>query len=171
MVRKGRRAARWHGFTLLEVMLASTILLGAVIVLGELAHLGIRNAAAARDLTTAEFLCRGTMNEITSGILPADEVESAVVTSAPGWVYSVEVVPLEHAGLSSLRVTVAQDLPEEKRPITFSLFRWVPAELDRSSANAVGTLGSGTDYGARAGGTNNSGAPTTATPSGTRGAP
>ena len=128
-----------RGFSLLEVLLASAILLGAVIVLGELAHLGIRNAAAARDLTTAELICRSTMNEIVAGILPADEVEDAVVTSMPGWVYSVEVVPLEHAGVSALRVTVAADLPDEQRPLTFSLMRWVPASRDGHLTGALGT--------------------------------
>jgi prepilin-type N-terminal cleavage/methylation domain-containing protein len=128
-----------HGFSLLEVLLASVILLGAVVVLGELAHLGIRNAAAARDLTTAELICRSTMNEIVAGIAPAAEVENAVVMSTPGWVYSVEFVPLEHAGVTALRVRVAEDLPEEKQPLTFSLVRWVPANLDSSAADSFGT--------------------------------
>jgi hypothetical protein len=129
---------------LLEVLLASAILLGAVIVLGELAHLGIRNAAAARDLTTAEFICRTTMNEIVAGISPAEEVENAVVMSTPGWVYSVELLPLEHPGVAALRVTVAEDLPEEKQPLTFSLVRWVPADLD---SNAPGSLDTDRDSG------------------------
>ena len=135
----GRTRTPRRGFSLLEVLLASVILLGAVVVLAELAHLGIRNAAAARDLTTAELICRSTMNEIVAGISPAEEVENAVVMSTPGWIYSVELLPLEHPGVVALRVTVAEDLPEEKQPLTFSLVRWIPANLDSNAAGSFGT--------------------------------
>jgi prepilin-type N-terminal cleavage/methylation domain-containing protein len=136
-----------RGFSLLEVLLASAILLGAVIVLGELAHLGIRNAAAARDLTTAELICRSTMNEIVAGISPAEEIENAVVMSTPGWVYSVEFVPLEHPGVTAIRVTVAEDIPEERDPLTFSLVRWVPASLDSNASSSFGTDFSSSSFG------------------------
>jgi prepilin-type N-terminal cleavage/methylation domain-containing protein len=129
-----------RGFSLIEVLLASALLLGAVVVLGELAHLGIRNSAKARDLTTAEFLCRSTMNEVISQIIPADKVEDTPLASTPGWNYSVDFLPLEQPGLAALRVTVTEDLPEGKKPITFSLVRWVPADLqeDRLGASEPG---------------------------------
>lgn len=139
----GRACRARRGFSLLEVVFASAILLGAVVVLGELAHMGIRNAAAARDLTTAEFICRNTLNEITAGILPTEEVENAVVTSTPGWVYSVELIPLEYPGTTALRVTVAEDLPEEQEPLTFSLVRWIPTSPNGNSSLNLGGSGLG----------------------------
>jgi len=118
---KSSRAA----FSLLEVLLATGILLGAIAVLGELARLGRLNALAARDQTQAQLLCESKLSEILAGAESAEPHSDQPLTEAPGWLFRVEREPLEHEGLTSLRVTVAQDLPEAKRPVRFSLVRWM----------------------------------------------
>src|SRR5262245_33078232 len=53
----GRARRARAGFSLMEVLMATSMLLASVIVLGELAGIGRRNASAARELATAEILC------------------------------------------------------------------------------------------------------------------
>lgn len=116
-----RRAA----FSLLEVLLATGILLGAVAVLGELARLGRINALAARDQTQAQLLCETMLGEILAGAESGEPHSEQPLEAAPGWLCRIDREPLEQPGLTSLRVTVAQDLPEAKRPVRFSLVRWI----------------------------------------------
>jgi prepilin-type N-terminal cleavage/methylation domain-containing protein len=128
----GRRLARnRQGFSLLEVVLALAILVGAIAVLGELVRLGTLGAAGARDLTQAQLLCESKMAEITAGILPPDPVQYAAfevytddqLESTAEWVYSIEWEATDLPGLIVIRVTVEQDLPPEHRPMSFSLAR------------------------------------------------
>ena len=121
---------RRPGFSLLEVILALAILAGAVAVLGEVARHGLDTARIARDLTSAQLLCESLSAEITSGLVQPDSVERAKVDavsdpSQMGWVYSVEVESTDIEGLLAVRVTVMQDLPEERHPVRCSLVRWM----------------------------------------------
>jgi len=125
--------AQRRGFSLLEVILALAILLGAVAVLGELARLTLENARIARDQARAQLLCESKLAEILAGIAPPEPVEGAPaettddlgLSAEPEWLYSVEMEPAEQEGLVAVRVRVYQDLPPEKRPVEFSLVRWM----------------------------------------------
>ena len=110
----GRPRSRRHsdGFTLLEVLLALSILVGGIVVLGEVVRAGMRNAAAARDLARAELLCESKLAEITAGVTPPESMSNVPLGSSQSWQYSVTVDSLEEAGLLSVSVTVARNLPE-----------------------------------------------------------
>jgi len=119
-----------RGFSLLEVILALSILAGAMAVLGELARHGLESTRIARQLTYAQLICESKLAEITSGMTLPDPVDGVPVEvmSDPtqmGWLYSIEVENTQIDGLLAVRVTVMQDLPEEKRPVRCSLVRWV----------------------------------------------
>lgn len=123
------RSARHLGFSLLEVLLAMAILGGAIVVLGEAGRFGLENARMARDLSEAQLLCETKLAEIaTSGQYP--EMVNGDVLSGPsglgraGWLYAVETEDVDN-GLLAVRVTVMQDLPEENRPVSFSVVRWM----------------------------------------------
>jgi type II secretion system protein I len=123
---RGRR-----GFSLLEVILALAILTGAIAVLGEAIRLGMRNAQTARDLTQAQLLCESKLAEIATGILPSDPVQQVPFDCVVGdgeieWLYSISRETSEEDGLYLVCVTVTQNLAPEKRPVEFSLYRWVP---------------------------------------------
>jgi general secretion pathway protein I len=127
------------GFSLLEVLLALAILTGAIAVLGELARIGLRCAAAARDLTQAQLLCETKLAEIISGIQPPTSVQKAQFEKIDPsenlpWVYSIEEQTIDEEGLIAVRVTVTQDLPPEKHPLSFSLTQWIPDPSLESSA-------------------------------------
>jgi Tfp pilus assembly protein PilV len=115
-----------RGFSLLEVLLATTILLGAIVVLGQLTSIGYRNATAARDETTAQLLCQSILNEMVAGIRPLAPAAEAPIFNQPGWLSAATVYPVaQPPGLVAVEVTVRQDRPVEKRPVEFKLRRWL----------------------------------------------
>jgi hypothetical protein len=120
-------------------MLATSILLGCLIVLGELAAVGRRHARDAEQLTEAQLLARSRLNEILAGAAPLESQPAGDDGELPGWSCKVEVEPLGRFGLSSVTVTVAR-VPAETLETSargggksFSLTRWVHSS-DRSLA-------------------------------------
>ncbi len=133
-----RRCSSNEGFTLLEVLLALSILVGGIVVLGEVVRAGMRNAAAARDLARAQLLCESKLAEITAGVTPPESMSNVPLGASQAWQYSVAVDSLDEAGLLSVSVTVARNLPEEKRPVSFTLVRWIrdPEAIAQAKADA-----------------------------------
>jgi type II secretory pathway pseudopilin PulG len=133
-----RRRANRDGFNLLEVILALSILTGAIAVLGEVNRLSLRNATYAREMTQAQLLCESKMAEITAGILLPEQVTGAqfdvstdnsldttIDDSQVQWVYSIERDTVDDEGLLWVKVTVEQDPPDPTQPIDCSLVRWI----------------------------------------------
>jgi prepilin-type N-terminal cleavage/methylation domain-containing protein len=143
-----------RAFTLLEVMLSLAILVGALAALSELGRTGGRCAKISRDMTRAEMLCEGVMNQVTSGLISPESVQrQSVVDPVKGnslatdddiapWVYSIDLQTIDQDGLIAVTVTVAQDLPAEQHPIGYSLIRWIPdpdIETSDTSSTSTGT--------------------------------
>jgi prepilin-type N-terminal cleavage/methylation domain-containing protein len=123
---RGNRAAKSRSaFTLLEVILALAILVGALAVLGELADQGLTNARSAATLAEAQLLCESKMAEVAAGIVPASTVSGATLETDPAWSYSIIAEPTLDEGLIAVRVTVYETLPAEKRPTEYALVRWM----------------------------------------------
>ncbi len=115
-----------RGFSLMEVLLATALLMGCVVVLSELANIGRQHIRKAEKTAAAELICQSALNEILIGAAPAETFERRPVEDPPGWVISLDVQPLEkRPGLAALEITVAEDLPEDKRAVEFSLKRWI----------------------------------------------
>jgi len=128
--KRGCKAAAGVGFSLLEVILALAILTGAIAVLGEIARSALRNAQAARDITRAQLLCEGILNEIAAGLIPCDPVFDVPCAQLfderdPGWLYSIDSMALDEDGLIAVQVTVRQDLPPTHQPVEVTLVRWM----------------------------------------------
>jgi hypothetical protein len=124
----------------MEVLLATSILLACLIVLGQMATVGRQHAEDAESLTVAQLLCQAKLNEILIGAQPMASQSATPIPEMPGWTYEVQVETLNQYDLAAIRVTVA---PEEtdggprRRGKRFSLLRWMHAP----QANAR-TLGS-----------------------------
>jgi hypothetical protein len=129
------------GFSLLEVLMATSILLGSVIVLNQLAEIGRKNAADAQDLSTAQLLCETRLNELLAGHEPIEPIDQEPIMEAPGWVLSVDVSPIESKeaqradALAALRVTVAREALAGKTSNGFTLVRWIPDPAGNRSQN------------------------------------
>ncbi|MBX3440563.1 MAG: hypothetical protein KF861_23940, partial [Planctomycetaceae bacterium] len=63
------------GFSLMEVILATAILLGSVVVLGELAGMGRRQSLRGRELSEAQLLCEQVLQELLLGLREFEQVE------------------------------------------------------------------------------------------------
>jgi Tfp pilus assembly protein PilV len=113
-----------HGFSLLEVLLATGLLVGSLIVLADLASIGRRHADDAQQLTAAQAGCETRLNEILAGLQPAESVEDQPLESLPGWLCSVNVDSLRQPGLIQVRVTVKTEA-EALRRREFTLVHWM----------------------------------------------
>ena len=133
-----RRAA---GFSLLEVLLATSILVGCLAVLSELAALGRRNAEEAQELTTAQAVCETHLNEILAGIKPAEPAEEQPVEGHPGWLYRVAVEQLPPTSLLQLEVTV-QVGSKGRHPREFTLVHLVRDPAARRREELAGAASS-----------------------------
>jgi len=121
---------RRGGFSLLEVLLATSILIGSSIALLELVMIGNRHANSARDLARSQRICQTRLNEILSGVAPQEVVRPTAVEEELGWVYWVDLRPLEQSNLLILEVSAARQPSPEQQLAKFSLVRWVRAKGD-----------------------------------------
>jgi Tfp pilus assembly protein PilV len=129
-----------RGFSLMEVMLSTSILLGSSIALIELATIGRKQANSAYDLNTAQLLCQAKLDEIVAGVISAKSVEEEELEENPEWMYSVEVLPFHVRPLMAVKVSVFQESKEGRRPTRFTLVRWLPDHSLNSSNNSPTAL-------------------------------
>ena len=64
-----------HGFSLIEIILSTAVLLGSVMVLSELAGIGRRQGQRAQDYTQAQLLCERQLSALLTGQTPITPVE------------------------------------------------------------------------------------------------
>jgi len=122
------------GFSLLEILLAISILGGSLAVLSQIAEIGTSAAREARELAICRMLCQSKLSEIllnaSAGISPQSifdaPLDSFDSTSTAIYNYTVEIQPASLDGLLSLRVSVKAVESDNITAIaTFSLTRWV----------------------------------------------
>jgi general secretion pathway protein I len=116
-----------RGLTLLEVILALAILAGAVAAIGELVRTGLLSATDARDYTRAELYAETLMSQVVSGAMATGSVTSSPVENDPNYLYSMvtEEVPADQAGLIKISITVGRNQTSPKKPVQFTLVRWM----------------------------------------------
>ncbi|MHB8898263.1 MAG: type IV pilus modification PilV family protein [Thermoguttaceae bacterium] len=103
-MKRSRRSA----FSLLEVMLATTVLLGSVIVLAHLAFVGTAHMDAARQYCAAQLACQAKMNEMLAGATPLEEVSGQAIRELPGWGLTVKIRSAGQPGLMAIEVTAEE---------------------------------------------------------------
>ena len=164
--RRSSVCARRRGLSLIEVILATAILMGSVIVLARLAGMGHSTGQKAEQYAEAQRVCEQTLNEIVLGLRPLEPVQQAqwqpaatfvdqsdrtaqanstaalfsVQRSGSQWIYSVQTRSVEEVrGLTLLSVAVNSAIPEGSmaRSITFRLSRWIRIPLSEESSSAI----------------------------------
>src|SRR5437016_2247783 len=120
-----RPYAHRRGLSLLEVILAIAILGGSLATIGQLIHIGARNAAQARDLTMAQLYAESQMNRFASSIEIPDTVRDAKYDDGGMYVYSVDKSMGDITGVMAVTVTVKQAPGTSIHPVSFALSRWI----------------------------------------------
>jgi prepilin-type N-terminal cleavage/methylation domain-containing protein len=150
-----------RGFSLIEVIMATAILLGSAVILSRLAGLGRTYAQNTTQLAQAQRICENTLNEIMTGLRPLDPVESAplvpvepsaqhdedrgeilrpgqpqdrlvTANNTPRWLHSVRLRQEDTTpGLMSLTVEVVQARRSDRQRMRYSLTRWIRQAPER----------------------------------------
>jgi Tfp pilus assembly protein PilV len=111
-------------------MVATVLLLAAVMALSRVAFLARRHATGAEDRTQAQLFCQNILQEILAGARPLAPV-SPEAFEGDAWVYRVDVETVEGAPLSKVTVQVermkdeSSRLPTEDEMEGFRLVRWM----------------------------------------------
>jgi prepilin-type N-terminal cleavage/methylation domain-containing protein len=129
------RQRQRRGLSLLEVIISIAILGGALVAIGELIRIGARNAANARDMTTAQLLCETRLSEMAAGVLDPLAGGSEMLDESGEWLCSVTSEPIDDSGLISISVFVTQNPDQFARPVSFSLTRWIVDPEVEAAAN------------------------------------
>lgn len=138
------------GMSLLEVIIATTLLLAAVMALSQVAFLARRNATGADQRTRAQEMAQNIVAEMLAGARPVAHVAPTTMEEDEQWIYMIQVEAIEGAALS--RVTVQVDrldaeeeaavrLPAEDEMGGFRLVHWVrsaPATMLDTAGSAGG---------------------------------
>ena len=116
------------GFSLLEVIIATAILVASSMGLLQLLSVGQQHLVRAERHAEAHFICQTLVDECQAGSLAVERVDRERVSDAPGWTYSVDLQPTQIANLIKVRVRVWREddsaSQSNDQPV-FELVRWV----------------------------------------------
>lgn len=119
-VRRGMR--RRSGLTLIEILLASVILAGALAALSQQNATGVEAALRSQLETEAAVKCQSKLNRLLAEGLPAADATNQAIEGDERWRWSAKVGSSDYVGLKWLTVTVHQN-GRNKAISTFSLSR------------------------------------------------
>lgn len=116
------------GLSLLEVVLALSILGIAVGILSTILQQSADNGLRARRMTQAQMVCESKMAEAMAGALPLQSTQWTPVASVDSstWYYSLEVIQAEQPNLIGVVIQVNDELAmtESQRPLS-KLVEWI----------------------------------------------
>jgi general secretion pathway protein I len=131
-------SSRWmhQGISLLEVVLALSILAMAAAYLAQATHLATENAIRARTISQAEIVAESVINQIVAGVLPAQSVSwtgyvppnsLAGGTGSSQWMYRIQTTGSEIRSMISVQVAV-QEVRAERAlndQADLTVVRWI----------------------------------------------
>ena len=122
------RTTKRTGLSLLEVVLALSILGISVGILSTIMQQSADNGLRARRITQAQMVCESKMAEAIAGALPLQSTQWTPVASvdATTWYYSLEVIQPEQPNMIGVVIQVNDELAmaESQRPLT-RLVEWI----------------------------------------------
>ncbi|MFO0943801.1 MAG: prepilin-type N-terminal cleavage/methylation domain-containing protein [Pirellulales bacterium] len=133
--RAGNRKA---GLSLLEVILALSILAAASAFLAQIMHLAAENAIRADVQTEAELIAENVMNQVVAGVLPTmspswtpysnpNPMGSMNMSTQMQWNYTISSFASEVPGMLCVRVSVQHLVAGSSTnpKIDYSINRWI----------------------------------------------
>ena len=126
---------RRGGFSLLEVVIATAILLAASMTLLRLLSIGRQHQVRAEKRAIAQSLCQTLIDEHQAGVMPIRPIDYATVPQNPNWSFSVDQQSTQVAGVLRLRIRVweSEDSDQGRKPSdppAFELVRWMRKSTD-----------------------------------------
>ena len=157
-----RRSRR--GLSLLEVVLALTILAVAAALLAQITKQATDNGLMAQKLSTAQMLCESKMSEVLAGAIPLTSTSWTQITDSGrrgSWYYQIQTVTAQRPNMIGVRLSVT-DSPEATtyNPELFFIVRWMidpSLGLDTLPAADASTTGTGSTSSGTSSGGNASG--------------
>lgn len=173
------------GFSLLEVVLALTILAMATAYLAQAMNIATTNALRAERLTQAELVAESVMNQVIAGVIPSQPVTWTQYISAgqqgmgqqgtgmKQWMYQLQSVQTEMEGMIGIQIAVQEVSADGLMRSDYDFFvnRWIidpalgldtpPEETEEEAASgdaSSSSSGSTGSAGADAGGAASAGA-------------
>lgn len=120
-------------FSLLEVILATAILLASSMTLLRLLSVGSKHQIRAERLANAQIICNTLIDEWLANPEIRREAIGEPIPGEPQWLYNADIETTEFPGLSRVHIAVFPEEPPptgeslkatERRP-TFELVRWM----------------------------------------------
>ena len=133
---KKRRFSRlWRGwrknraFTLLEILLAMTILGIGLTAIFQTTRSALQRMAMAKELTEAQNACQAVLSELLARSSPIQPEEEKAVEHLPHWKIRVDIYPASQSDLYVLHLSAQHFAPDGTLiGVKYQLLRWVPAE-------------------------------------------
>ncbi len=126
---------RRPGITLIEVLLALTILLLALAAIGQLVDVGSDHGIQARFHVRGTRLAQAKLAECEAGVIPLSGGEGTFTDDDEAWSWSVDAQPDAATNLYRVTVTVSRDNRGKLFEITLAQMMYDPA-LMGSAAQA-----------------------------------
>ena len=154
-----------RALSLLEIVLALSILAVASAYLAQSMHIAAENAMRAETQTQAEIVAESVMNQVIAGFLSTQSVSwvnysppnplgtVAVDDSGSQWLYMITMLSTEVQGMMCVQVAVKEILPgQTDSNYAFTINRWIidpslgldTPPTDDASASSSSTSGGGT---------------------------
>jgi Tfp pilus assembly protein PilV len=121
------------GFSLLEVILATSIIAASSMVLLRLISTGQEHQQRGERRAIGQMICQSLIDEMSIRPELQVSVDQQRVTEFPDWTYTIDAEPTEFQGLVRIRIRAAEtpvDLertPDDLR-YDFELVRWLRSE-------------------------------------------
>lgn len=121
----GRRRTR--GYTLLEILVATTILVIGLTAVFGIARTSQKKSVAAADLAAVQLACQSTLNELLARQTPIKPFAPKDLTDVPHWKIALYTYRSSRPGLCVLHLTAQKFTIQGDLPIgaPFHLIRWV----------------------------------------------
>jgi general secretion pathway protein I len=160
-LRQTDKARRRSGLSLLEVVLALTILAVAAALLAQVSTRATNNGLMAQRLAVAQMLCESKMSEVLSGSIQLTSSSWTQITDSGrrgNWYYQIQTVTAQRPNMIGVRLSVT-DQPEATNPELFFIVRWMidpSTGLDTPPSTDTSTTSSGSSTGSASGSTSGS---------------
>ena len=118
-----------NGFTLLEILVAMTILAIGMTAVVQTTRSALRRMAMAKELTEAQNACHAVLNELLARSSPIQPEEEKTVEHLPHWKIRVDIYPASQPHLYVLHLSAQHFSPDGTLiGAKYQLLRWVPVE-------------------------------------------